>query len=320
VHQVTGTGSAAVAEILAGPVRSGTVVGAHPAAAYLQLGSTDAKPSEAAQLVAIVRAEAVRLPCAVVLGPRQDVPASLKPGVAVQVGQGAIAWAGGRLTVTRWWTPDRVRDGRNTPPATRPGTDVLRSRVALLATRSGGHQLPDGVGSVIDAAAHALVLGAGDEAGQLLCSVLGRGPGLTPAADDATAGLLLTLRSLAVDDDALTAVEQAGDLVAEHAASRTTAVSAGLLAHARHGYGARQVVAAVAAMTGAAPDLEAAIGELVALGHTSGRDTGCGIAAGIEAHLSRRSQDTTPTAPTDLPPPGEPPARPSTPSTTREIA
>jgi hypothetical protein len=131
-------------------------------------------------------------------------------------------------------------------------------------------------------------------------ALLGRGAGLTPSGDDALAGALLVARALA-----------GGDLMADAVRARlgaTTAVSAALLDAAADGYAARPVVTLVdAAVAGDAGAVSRALPAVLAIGHTSGRDTVTGIRAALDAltprvgcsggrqgsHVSTRLETTT---------------------------
>jgi hypothetical protein len=123
------------------------------------------------------------------------------------------------------------------------------------------------------------------QAADALRPVLGLGAGLTPSADDAVAGLLLAARSWCVDLGPT--VSAVGAQLAPDLARRTTAVSAGLLRHAAEGRGAPEVVRAVDHLTGrhdpsGGPE---AISRLLALGHSSGRDTALGVLAFVQHQL-----------------------------------
>jgi hypothetical protein len=145
----------------------------------------------------------------------------------------------------------------------------------------------------LTAAAAAIETGQAPAAAEALRPVLGLGAGLTPSADDAAAGLLLTARAW-YGTEAGPTVSAVGELLAADLPGRTTAVSAGLLRHAADGRGAPEVVHAVQHLTGreTPADENAVLAALMALGHTSGKDT----ALGVLAFLQRRLTDpiTTP--------------------------
>jgi hypothetical protein len=274
----SGSASTAVHALLTGPVQPATVVGAGRHAAYLRVGD------DVRQLVAVVTAGAVRVPCAVVLGPGVEVPRGLVPGEDASVGAGAIGWAGGSVRITRWWASAQVRPGAAHADADADARAALADR---LAERMSDHRLPDGVAEALASAVRRLAR-RDATAGAPLVAVLGLGQGLTPAADDAVAGLLLLAGAL----DPTPVLDRAAAQVATAAAVRTTAVSAALLGHAATGRAAPQVVAAVDALTGDAPGLrrerlDDAVTALLAVGHTSGADTAAGMLAA--ARTSRRA-------------------------------
>lgn len=259
VHVLSGSASTAVRGLLEGPARSATVIGAGPHAAYLRVvdgGCT--------RVLAVVVAGAVRVPCAVVLPPGVPLPSSLGVGAGASIGGGSVGWDGGSISATRWWAAARVRSGT-----------LRATAVTSLGSRLAGHELPPGVAAALIDAAHRLADRDGTAAHPLV-SVLGLGAGLTPAADDAVAGMLLLARAV----DPSPVLDAVGAQIAAAAAVRSTAVSAALLHHAATGDAAPPVVAAVDALT--APGVTgvgAALTALLALGHTSGADTAAGMLA-----------------------------------------
>lgn len=105
-------------------------------------------------------------------------------------------------------------------------------------------------------------------------TVLGRGPGATPAGDDVVAGLVLALR-LTTDGERRRRVVAAGDALVHAAVDRTTDVSAALLAQAARGRAGDEIEAALGALL--APergdtDWRAAVLAAAEIGHTSGVD------------------------------------------------
>ena len=109
--------------------------------------------------------------------------------------------------------------------------------------------------------------------------LLGRGPGLTPAGDDALAGAVLVEVALGRPP-----------LLADAVRSRwgtTTAVSRALLSAACAGYAAPQVVALVdAAVAGDDAGVAASLPAVLAIGHTSGHDLVSGMSAALTADPS----------------------------------
>ena len=196
------------------------------------------------ELVAVETAGGLRLPCSVLLGPADDVLAGLRPGADVVAGDGSLRL--GRLTVrvARWWRPPAPRGAR--PPA-----------YATAAHPPGRWDALAG-------------------------SLLGLGPGLTPAGDDLLAGLLVGLAGRPDLRDPL------ADAVARLAPARTTWLSAELLRLAADGFAAPAVVALADALAGHGPDdtLADALPALLAVGHTSGAALARGLLLAAET-LSR---------------------------------
>lgn len=292
--QLAASACTAVRDQLSGPAHLGRVVGRSPDAAYIQ---------SAAGVVAVLTDRAVRVPCAAVLGPGRSLPGSLRTGAEVRVGNGQVRWHDNRqppggnardvtsdltrdltrdvvVVATGWWPPDQVQ-----PWAARPAFVSDERPLTRLEAVVHEHPLPPGVPQALDLAGRALAEGDEEDAANRLVTVLGSGVGLTPSADDAVAGLLLTARALAATPAQALAAARLGQHVAEAARSRTNAVSAALLLHAGQGRGAGQLVAAVSALTQGWPDPELAdaLGALVGVGHTSGTDTACGILATLRA-------------------------------------
>jgi hypothetical protein len=197
------------------------------------------------------------LPCSVIVPGLR--PGSLAaPGDAVVLDGAALRLGRGEVRVVRWWEPSRVRLGAALERGAAP-------RCALAEP-----SLPRGVHPVLREAAHALLAGDEAAAAGALISVLGRGPGSTPDADDAVAGLLLAARAhLPVTSGA--DVEAVSRSVALAAPARTTLLSAELLHAAVVGAAAPAVVRHVVA-----PDDDTAAA-VRALGASSGAATLAGI-------------------------------------------
>lgn len=283
--RLTGAGSDVLLPLVARARRSATVVGVGRHATYLVLDRDVGE--EMGELLALVSRRAVRVPCAIVLAHETALLPGLVPGARAQVGAGEVRWDGGSLAVVRWWQAATV----TRTAAVQPDRNGLAARVAATRLLVGDHRLPSVVPAALLDAARAIQHGDAVAAAGALRPVLGLGSGLTPSADDAAAGLLLAARSWygAAVGSTVSAV---GDLLAPGLSARTTAVSAGLLRHAARGRGAPQVVRAVEHLTGRHVDADerAVLGELVALGHSSGRDTALGILAFLEHEpLTRRT-------------------------------
>jgi hypothetical protein len=260
--QIRAAASSALRDLLAGPPVPARLLGSGPYALYL--GTDDA-------VVAVLARDAVRLPCSLTLSTSSaELPlTSLDVRDAVSVGEGAIRWTGragpGAVLVARHWAPARVRKGTSIP--------IDRWRSALSAFDCGVEARLIG----------GLTVGSCDLAG----SLLGRGPGLTPAGDDVLAGFLLGTRALGVPAGPL------GRFVAEQAPAATTALSAQLLRHAIRGECVPQVAAALAS-----PGDTSALVALLAVGHTSGTALARGLlraaeyAAGVGAATTTAATTT----------------------------
>jgi hypothetical protein len=256
-HAVDGSGtgtaaaSALLRDLIAGPLCPAKVLAAGPAATYLEAGG---------QVLAIVAAGGVRLPCAVMLAAGRRLPAARSCCLAV--GSGAVYEDGRRLVVVRRWFDPRVRlagvDGR----AVARLADVVRSRgsVDALLPHDAADRLASGVASGDAAAVYPL---------------LGRGTGLTPAGDDLVAGALASLRALGSP-----AADQLGAAVRALAPAATTRLSAALLEAADVGALVPEAAGVLRAVAGGG-DIETAADGLVALGHTSGWHLAAGLLVGV---------------------------------------
>ncbi len=148
------------------------------------------------------------------------------------------------------------------------GNAPLRPVARLAAPRL--ERLAEAVGNADRAAA-----------GMAAESLVGLGPGLTPAGDDALVGLAA----------AVTAMAGPGTLdatflrrVADTASSRTTAVSTAFLRHATAGEFSAGLHRLLAVLIGPDPsDVATTIERSVALGATSGTDTLVGVLWGLDA-------------------------------------
>jgi hypothetical protein len=231
-------GSVLVHDVLTGPVRRAAVVAAGPAATYLAVGD---------DLLALVTAASVHLPCAAVLAGDGPPPA----GDDLAVGAGGV-WDGDRpmATVRRWFDP-RVRL-----------TSVDPEAVARLAARVHAWPAPD---PAVPAAA---VAALADDPVAAVGDLVGRGGGLTPAGDDLLAGCLAALRARRAP-----AAAPLGRAVRRWAPGRTTRLSAALLAAADQGAMVPEAAAVLRDRPGAA-------GRLLRLGHTSGWYLAAGLAVG----------------------------------------
>ena len=258
-HAIVGSGAGSAAasvllrDLIAGPLCPATVLAAGPAATYTEAGG---------QVLAIVSAGGVRLPCAVMLGAGGRLPAS-RSGSGLTVGRGAVYEDGRQLVLVRRWFDPRVRlvgvDGRGVARL----ADVVRSRgsVDALLPHDAVDRLATGLAS-------------GDAAGAV-SPLLGLGTGLTPAGDDLVAGALASLRALGSP-----AADQLGAAVRALARAATTRLSAALLEAADVGALVPEAAGVLRALAGGG-DVETAAGRLVALGHTSGWHLAAGLLVGV---------------------------------------
>jgi len=156
------------------------------------------------------------------------------------------------------------------PAALRAATPLVLEVLTPLAERSAVPELR---------ASAALAALDGDDLPSVAAAVGGAGPGLTPAGDDALAGLLLALRALGGNPQV--------DLARVVA---TTAISAAFLSWAARGQSLQCVhdllTAAAAEDAGATHSAARVLG---AVGHTSGCDIALGICWGF-GHASTSSQ------------------------------
>lgn len=239
-----GAASLAVRDLLGGAPRLGRVVAVFPACAYAEVGG---------RLVSVETADALRLPCAVVLAePRRRRPLSgVLPGDPVLAGDRRLRLGHLTVEVGRWWAPVRPRSAAPRGPAG-------------------------------DAAADSATTGRWDP---FVLRLLGLGPGLTPAGDDLLTGLLV---GLAGRPDLR---EPLADAVVRHAPARTTWLSAELLRLAADGLAAPVVVAVADALAGhgGADAVARAVPPLLAVGHTSGPALARGLLLAAETMLAHPS-------------------------------
>ncbi|WP_051425977.1 DUF2877 domain-containing protein [Jiangella gansuensis] len=248
-----GAASTAVAQLVGGPRLAGEAVASTRDLLAVAVGT---------DLVCVTGPDAVRLPCAVVTA---VPPPRVRVGTPVTVGDGSIRVRDGAgVTVVRWWRPQPARI----------------ADLGLAATRAAEETQPDVDAAVAGGAGRlaAALSGAGD-VGAAVCGLLGLGPGLTPAGDDVLAGALVALA--AARRDAADAADMAdaldGAVRATRPFERTTAVSAGLLAHARRGLGIPQLTSLVRALGRPDADVDAAARALLRVGHTSGAALHLGV-------------------------------------------
>src|SRR5689334_20090488 len=93
-----GAASVSLAPALTGPVRTVTVTAALPRALYVSTGDPETPA------LCVAAADAVRVPCALVLGPGVPVPTAAV-GSAARLGEGTVEVGGASVAVNRWWRP-----------------------------------------------------------------------------------------------------------------------------------------------------------------------------------------------------------------------
>ena len=268
-----GAASVCLRPLLAAEPRPARVIGVSAAALYLAV----ARAGDPVPIVAVVSADGIRLPNSVVVASR----AASRPFEGVRQGQSAMVGAGGvrigewGVRVARWWAPR---------PTRRPvQSHLLRTGlVALTAERPFG-LVPASVTDRLDRLAAALRAHDLPLALAWARALVGLGPGLTPAGDDALAGLVLALGSFAWPDTEL--VARFGRQITAYAVGRTTALSAALLGHAAAGQAADEVVDVLDALAGRRP-ARPAVERLLRVGHTSGSCLATGLAAGAAVVLA----------------------------------
>ena len=120
---------------------------------------------------------------------------------------------------------------------------------------------------------------------QAATSLVGRGPGLTPAGDDFLSGFLAALRCASVQDGAGRAIRELdAELCSaiERSLSSTVAVSASLLRCAMRSYWLRPLAGIADALaSGSAAGASRALADLCAFGHSSGADIATGFLYGL---------------------------------------
>lgn len=266
--------STAIAGLLGGPWRDGTVMAAMPAASYVRIRAGDGpaspgpggqhpeyadKDGKDAVMMALLSPAAIRLPLGACIP--GDLPG---PGTAVRVGHGLIVAGEGCWHPARWWDP---RPRLDAAALLRSGPELL-SLVREEPGSSFGLPLPD-------ALQIATALAAGDPGPAL--AAIGLGPGLTPAADDVVAGALAVLALSGRLRDPLRVAISAG------AAGRTTMLSAALIAAAAAGQVIPQAARVLRTISAEGPPgrLRPAAAGLLGVGSTSGHDLCAGMAGAL---------------------------------------
>ena len=235
------TASALVAGLVDGPVRPLRAVVRTRVSVHYETGDRQVP------WLCLCTPDAVRLPHAVVV-------AALPPlGDRAEIGQaGAGRLVAGATTyrARRWWDPPRPTG------LTNPRPETLRLATRLLASsRDACLGLDARWPTVLDPE-----------------RLLGAGRGLTPRGDDLLAGVLVAAAATA---DPRSRGWRAGVRRASRSRS-TTAVSAAMLHWALEGYATPQLARFVTAVCTDA-DVESALSDLVAVGHSSGAALAAGV-------------------------------------------
>lgn len=250
--------STTLGAMVCGPSRTVTVRASSKLASYLEFPD----PGEFPAVVALLTKEAVRLPIGVVL----DTDRPPESGSTVRIGNGTIVGEEGAWRPVRWWDPRPV--------------------VSIKSLFEHGHELMDLLDEQATSAfglpkADAVTI-AGDlargESGIALASI-GLGPGLTPAADDVVAGAIAVLALGGRLN------EEVRSDVCSCARTRTTALSAALIAAAGDGQLIPQAASVLGALAAGAPSarLRTAVAGLFGIGATSGRALCVGMAGALVA-------------------------------------
>ncbi len=243
-----------VSGVVAGRPHRGTVLGVHRYGLFAEVSGV---------VLPVLPRDAVALPTAVRLAVcSRDLDWGVRAGDPVRVGAGRIVLPGLELVAARHWTPARVAVSAR---GVRRPSVLDEALQTLRAPAAPGWLLDQVVGA----------LGA-DDPQTAVGALVGRGPGLTPSGDDALAGALLQLRALGDPRAAVLAVAVRSRLRA------TTAVSAALLDAAADGWAAPEAVALVDAVSaGDGAGTLAALGPVLRIGHSSGRDLVAGVTAAL---------------------------------------
>lgn len=266
-HLVPAAASPLSPRWLHGPVSPALVVAVFPDAAYVLRGD---------EVLPVLASAALALPGGLRVAGRDELRAlGLRVGEDVLVGAGRLHVGDAGLVVRRTWRPRAV------PSAPLPTALRERARRALDGVRD------DDLPSEVVGVTPTLV----DEASVQVHRLVGLGPGLTPAGDDALCGLLLGLRATGRERERARLERDLIPLL-----GRTTALSATLLRQAAAGYAVPPAVELLHAWHHPAPDppgLDRLVDAVAAVGHTSGRALLVGLAAALAPrHTHPRERET----------------------------
>lgn len=245
-------------DVLRAVPRRGRVLGATPAAVYLELAGRGAHPA----VLAVVAARSVHLPLALRL--TGDVPLDgLESGATV--GGGAVRWGRVAVRPARWVDPRPRLAGA-------PRCDQVDEAARILQALA-----PDAGLDPRSAPEVAAALSRGDPGPAM--GLIGAGPGLTPAGDDLVAGVLAALAIVGRPEPG------AVSAIVARAAGATTSLSAALLRCAAAGQMVPQAGALLRALVEPGP-VGAPLRTLLAVGATSGPALALGLVEGVRSALA----------------------------------
>lgn len=272
-REIPGAGSPLTRWIVAGPSRQALVLASFPTALYLAVG-------EHHEVLPVLASDALLLPTAVRLPERsREIAWGVEPGDSVTVGQSGIRLPGWQIRIVREWRPARVC------PAPQVASSALLSEVAdSLSGHVQNAELIDQAMAVCRAAR------SGDDVAvrRGTRQLVGAGQGLTPSGDDVLCAVLLVLCG-AGDRGPIALLGNA----VQDLWSRTTSLSASLLAAARTGYAVPEVVTLVEhALRGDLAGSQRALAPALAIGHSSGQDLVAGLAGSLHALTLVRSMSS----------------------------
>lgn len=258
------TASTRISSLLDGPERPAVVIGGGRLDRRVLV--PDAPGGD--RLVSVVTTCAVRLPNAIVV---DQLPATgAAPDAPARIGGGRLRLGGAEITVSRWFDPT-VRVHR--PTIRGAALDVLQAAVEPL----GPDPLlpPDAVRRFGGALSR-----PSDRLDDNVAELVGAGHGSTPSGDDLVAAALVALRTVGSGraDDLADALDDGPE---------TTALSAELLSAADAGAAAPEVGGLLRAMLrpSSAGRRDAAIAQLLAIGHHSGAALASGVLVALRAEL-----------------------------------
>ncbi len=235
----------------------------------------------AGSVLPVLTSDAVALPTSVrVAGRAGEVRWGVSAGDLVDVGAGRVRLPGLEVVACRAWRASRVHrltapEAALTSASRVSGANHMQEHVARApASASRGSCSGRGAEAwLVDGIRHVV---SATEPTTAVARLLGRGPGLTPAGDDALAGAVLVgvaLRRPTTLPDAV-----------RTRLGATTAVSRALLQAACDGYAAEPVVGLVdAVVAGDRDEVDRHLPRVLAIGHSSGRDLVTGMLVALEA-------------------------------------